>query len=205
MRIDDLIKEHAQDSSKGSLDLSADSWQNASITIKKIQGSSCDLSILCQKLLNKNEQLVAKGDTHELETTLLMQIETLDALFYDMLQQATQATMVDHLRLFADIAFKAQKQTRQTVSVLAEFKNPRRTTFVKQQNVAVNQQVNNATQDLENLKNPANELISETTYEAMDYRGTPEAIRADSNVATLEVCKGSGYLKRQGCEQTECV
>jgi hypothetical protein len=41
------------------------------------------------------------------------------------------------------IALKAQNKSRQTLVTLIEFKNPTKTTFIRQQNNAISQQVNN--------------------------------------------------------------
>ncbi|MGH8646968.1 MAG: hypothetical protein ACREX4_21935 [Gammaproteobacteria bacterium] len=64
------------------------------------------------------------------------------------------------------LALKAQNQCRQTLAALAEIKNPRRTTFIGQQNNATNQQVNNVGGPSETRKNPEtreNELLEAKT------------------------------------------
>lgn len=95
--------------------------------------------------------------------------------------------MVNQLEVFAGMAFKAQSQSRKTLAVLAELKSPRRTTFIKQQNNAITQQVNNGVQSKsQNSEKVTNELLSEAGYEALDYRGAKETGVINSAMAAME-------------------
>ena len=56
---------------------------------------------------------------------------------------ARNCEFLNGTEIYSNMAFNAQKQCRQTLLALHEVQHPRRTTFVNQQNNAINQQVNN--------------------------------------------------------------
>lgn len=84
------------------------------------------------------------------------------------------------------MAFKAQAQCRATLQTLVEVKYPRHTSFVKQQNVAAVQQVNNgpapseASRAREDLPEMANELLEGDHHERMESSaaGTPSPVNS---------------------------
>jgi hypothetical protein len=116
----------------------------------------------------------------------------------------TNVDMINQIEVFSNIAFRAQAECRKTLSVLAELKHPRRVTFVKQQNNAVNQQVNNTvkyeSEEFENSKKFANELISEMTHEKVDIGRAISAGAIDSSSETVDVFNGA---KNSGGERKE--
>lgn len=80
------------------------------------------------------------------EAMLLCQALTLDTMFNELANQAGANMLVgrkDATEQYLRMALKAQAQCRTTLETLAEIRNPRQATFVKQQNVAHQQQVNN--------------------------------------------------------------
>jgi hypothetical protein len=88
---------------------------------------------------------VQRGDLSETEATLTAQAVTLDAIFNAMAKRAA-LNMGSHLNAtesYMRMALKAQAQCRATLETLAEVKFPKAATFVRQQNVAYQQQVNN--------------------------------------------------------------
>lgn len=102
--------------------------------------------------------------------------------------QAAHAKHVDQLDLYARLTLKAQNQLRQTLSTLAEIRNPRRTTFIKQQNQAVNQQVLNSpvadqTGKIQDLT--ATGLLERGTHERLDFGAAALAVRNDADLATV--------------------
>ena len=121
----------------------------------------------------------------------MTQAHTLDCLFHKMTSKAARADYIPNIQIYFEIAMKAQKQCRQTLSALVDIKHPRRATFVKQQNNAINQQINNDS-DFENFQEkPANELLTEVKHETVDTRGTLKASRADKELAAVEKIHGS--------------
>jgi hypothetical protein len=88
---------------------------------------------------------VNSGDLSEMEATLVAQATTLDAVFNELARRAA-FNMGEHLtatETYLRLALKAQAQSRATIETLAEIKYPKSATFVKQQNNAYQQQVNN--------------------------------------------------------------
>jgi len=133
---------------------------------------------------------VTDGNMARGESMLVAQAHTLDALFnhlavlaaHNMPGSASSGEMIYRL------AFKAQAQRRANIEALAEIKNPRSVSFVKQANIAGgNQQVNNggnhtirAGARTQENEIPPNKLLTDTSYETLDARGTLTASRADS-------------------------
>lgn len=88
---------------------------------------------------------VKAGDLSDVEATLTAQAATLDTVFNELARRAA-LNMGEHLsatETYLRLALKAQAQCRATLETLAEVKYPKAATFVRQQNVAYQQQVNN--------------------------------------------------------------
>lgn len=86
---------------------------------------------------------VTDDDTKEIEQMLYTHAKTMDYVFYDALEKLSKCNMINQIETYANIAFRAQNQSRKTLLALADLKNPHRATFIKQQNNAINQQINN--------------------------------------------------------------
>lgn len=156
-------------------------------TINTLHGKTLDLNALIDELLYRSKQ-VNKNDLQEVERMLLMLAKTLDYIFYDTLKKLVGLDMINHIEVFSSIAFKAQSQSRKTLATLAELKRPSSTTFINQQNNALAQQVNNKDNVVksEKNKNISNELLSEGNHEALESRGTQEAVRLNPNMEAME-------------------
>ena len=75
---------------------------------------------------------------------MVSQATALQTVFTSLVCRAQVQTQQRHLEAFMGLAFKAQAQSRATISALVELKYPRQATFVKQANIAHGpQQVNN--------------------------------------------------------------
>ena len=109
------------------------------------------------------------GDLNRVDAMLVTQAYTLDAIFNELAQRAA-ANMGEYMNatdLYLRLALKAQSQCRATLETLAEIKYPKSATFVRQQNVGINQQVNNSESTpnnsrvcaREDLLNSANKLL----------------------------------------------
>jgi hypothetical protein len=163
-----------------------DAVMSSAFTINAIHDDRLDLGTIATELVASARRLI-EGNTKEIEMTLLSQAQTLNVLFHHMLTQITSMDMVNQIQIFADIALRAQNQSRKTLAILADLKNPRRATFIKQQNNAVNQQINNGSQ-IKNCENPTNELVTEVKNEKMVNRRKVKAISINKEpkaVATL--------------------
>ena len=129
------------------------------------------------------------------ESMLMAQASALNGIFAEMARRSAM-NMGTHLpacETYMRMALKAQAQCRATLETLSEVKNPRVTNFVRQQNNATQQQVNNnmcdnnkCTRTEKNI-NQSNELLSEATNEKLDTRRTPTASNPDSHLETMEV------------------
>lgn len=124
---------------------------------------------------------VASGDMTAMESMLVSQAYALQNVFSNMMRRALNADYLNQSNVYSKIALKAQNQCRQTLAVLSEMKNPKRTTFIKNQ--ATNQQVNF---NSEKNKNQSNELLSEGKYAPMDLCGTGTTVEANKELATVE-------------------
>jgi hypothetical protein len=123
---------------------------------------------------------IQNGDLSHLEAILYAQIETLNTVFQATLNQANATQYLESAQHYYDCALKAQNQCRRTVLALAELKNPRKATFIKQQNNAVNQQINS-----EINSQPENKVLEVRDGERLDGRTAQAAIGVDSGVETL--------------------
>jgi hypothetical protein len=171
---------------------------NVATTMKFAKGYWGDLNINDARdvMLEKVERTLA-GNLNEVETTLTVQAVTLDAIFNELARRAS-FNMGEHLNateIYLRLALKAQGQCRATLETLAEIKYPKAPTFVRQQNVAYQQQVNNGDATSKNnasstpapahgkTSNQSNELLEAQHGEWLDS-GT--AAKASSNDSQLE-------------------
>ena len=133
---------------------------------------------------------VKEGDLSDLEEMLVCQTYSLQHIFMTMALKINSTTVVDHIDLFSRYALKAQNQCRSTIATLSEMKNPKRATFIKQQNNAVNQQINQD-ENSKNLDKPANELLEQTNGERLDTGKTEETIGANKVLEPVEKSNGT--------------
>ena len=136
---------------------------------------------------------VNAGDLSDLEATLTVQATTLDTIFNELARRAAH-NMGQHLNateLYLRLAFKAQAQCRATIETLAQVKYPKVATFIKQANIAQQQQVNNSrnadTQSSRTEKSidATNELLEAQHGERLDIRATGEASGGNSDMETV--------------------
>lgn len=143
---------------------------------------------------------VTDGNTKEIEQMLYTHAKALDYVFYDALGQLANCGMINQIETYSNIAFRAQNQSRKTLLALMELKNPSRATFIKQQNNAITQQVNNEVKsNPKNFENPekvANELLEIKYEQRMDTRTTTSPITKDPAMATMEVCRSKNSRRK---------
>jgi hypothetical protein len=135
--------------------------------------------------------IVAGSDAH-LQRMLIAQLETLNSLFYKMIGRVNAAEYVDSLEIYADMALQIQNQARRTVATLVDIQRPKRTTFVKQANIAENQQINLYLPDVsENFPEYENQVSELPNVTALDDRAKEEAIGKNSTLEALGEIYGS--------------
>ena len=154
---------------------------------------------------------VNDGSLSELENTLTAQASTLNVIFNAMAQRAA-LNMGKHMgacETYLRMALKAQAQCRATIETLAEVKYPKVATFVGQQNVAYQQQVNNGDNKSGNLtrgkrtsaheksKNHSNELLEAQHGKRLDTRTKIKAGGNDQNMETVGKINGGKDTHRK--------
>lgn len=155
------------------------------------------------------------GDLSELEATLTAQAATLNAVFNEMARRASinMGQHMDATEKYMRLALKAQGQCRATVETLAEIKFPRSATFIKQANIAGQQQVNNGQAGIEDHRltgspektiNSTNELLSEQANATLDTAGARAPSRANSELETVGAINRTKDTGRKGARQSEC-
>lgn len=179
-------------------------------TFAKSSFGAINLNEATDVIREKSEKVTA-GDFSGLEATLSAQATTLDAMFNELAKRAA-LNMGEHLgatETYLRLAFKAQTQCRATIETLAEIKYPKAATFVRQQNVAYQQQVNNGgVPDSSNntrtgapahgnSDNQSNELLNEATHENVDSSGTSKTSRANQDLETVETVNRSKDSRRK--------
>jgi hypothetical protein len=146
---------------------------------------------------------VKSGDMSGVESTLMAQAMTLDSIFNEMARRAA-LNMGEHLaatETYLKMAFKAQSQCRSTLETLAEVKAPRVATFIKQANIANQQQVNNGSAGTGgNESHPrgeniiqSNELLEAHHGERLDTRAQGKASGNDPHLEAVGAVHGAAH------------
>lgn len=139
---------------------------------------------------------VNRGDLSQAEAMLMNQATALQSLFARLAERGMNCEQVVGFEANMRMALRAQSQCRATLETLAEIKYPKAATFVRQQNVAYQQQVNNA-ETGNNTKqsahapahgeteNKSNELLEDQHEQRLDTGTTGAAIGADKELETV--------------------
>lgn len=164
------------------------SFPSAAIAIASLD-KTLDFATILESLEESIER-VLDGKTTEIEAMLITQAKTLEYLFNDALRNLASSEM-EYAEVYANIAFRAQNQSRKALMALAELKSPRRTMFIKQQNNAVNQQVNNVltpiSNNCKNSKKVTNELLKEASHETLDFQEKTDVINVNSEMELIKI------------------
>lgn len=143
-------------------------------------------------------RLANDGDLSRAEAMLAIQAHTLDAIFNNLARRAINAEYMDNLDRYLRLALKAQSQCRATLETLALMKSPPQLALIRQQNVAVNQQVNNEAPPLTPDPSRAREtdsapskLLEVKDGERLDTGAAGTAGRADQELASVGALDGA--------------
>lgn len=144
-----------------------------------------------EEVVNANDKVLA-GDSEEIESLLINQAKALDAVFYQYMGKTLSAELIIQMQAFSQLALKAQNQCRNTLATLSELKNPSKPTFIKQQNNAAIQQVNNVekvevkkSEISENFQKSANELLEVKNNEWLDTRAQSKTITVNPEMEAV--------------------
>lgn len=149
--------------------------------------------------LSQESARVQDGDLTGLESMLTAQAHTLDVMFAALAKKASKqmdAGFAKAADIYLRLALKAQSQCRTTVEAIAEIKYPRAPTFVKQQNVGQNVQVNNGVPNnatstrahapaREKDNTEANKLLEASDGERLDVGATGAAGGVNQDMAAV--------------------
>lgn len=164
----------------------------AAVTLKEYGKSygDLDLSGLIDALTTQTKA-ANNGDLERGEAMLTTQAHILDAVFNNLARRAINAEYMDQLDRYLKLALRAQSQCRATWDTLAAMKNPPMMGYVKQANIAHNQQVNNgaaakgaASRERESV-DLKSKLLEETSGKWLDIGAKGTAGKANPPMAPL--------------------
>ncbi|WP_175796580.1 hypothetical protein [Burkholderia anthina] len=151
--------------------------------------------------LNDMVRQIGDGDMSSVERLLVSQAVALNALFGECAHMAGKH-MGSHMPAtdaYMRMALKAQQQSASTLKILGEIKNPRQVAFIKQQNNAHQQQVNNGmpppSRARKEGRDQTNELLERQHGEWMDARTAGEAGRGNQAMEAVGAVDGSGDVR----------
>lgn len=141
------------------------------------------------KVLIEEGKRINAGNLIHVERMLLIQAQTLDAMFNNLACRATLTDFAEPLEALLRVALRAQSQCRATLETLANIKNPPQVAFVKQANIGHNQQVNNhgnpENARAEETKNQQNQLLEKCDGKRLDIGTQEKAVNIDKELATV--------------------
>jgi hypothetical protein len=184
---------------------------NTAMTFAKGTFATDEKITLCSfiDVMEEKVDKVKSGDMSGLEATLTAQAITLDAVFNELAKRAANSILhMPTCETLLRLALKAQAQCRATIETLAEVKQPKSATFVKQQNVAYQQQVNNGENIAsdkrtnspshgKNKSNRQNELLDDKDGKWLDGRTTIATIDDDTQMETMGAIDRSKNTRRK--------
>ena len=151
-----------------------------------------DINLLIKGLRGQTDDLVS-GDLESIEGILAVQAHTLNMIFSSLARLGAD-NIFDRFKVaekLIRLALRAQSQSRATLDSLAAIKRP----VFKQTNIAHgHQQVNNFSEK----ENTPNELLEQTDGERLDPGTPPEAVRVDSDLATVGKQHRAKNKRRKG-------
>ena len=118
-------------------------------------------------------EAIKGGDLAPVEAMLFSQAKALEAVFTRLLHRGMAQDNIAPFQANMAMALKAQAQCRATLQTLVEAKQPRAVAFVKQANIAQQQQVNNGNfatsthAHAKEIPQQGNELLEDATHEQM--------------------------------------
>ena len=145
-----------------------------------------DYGAMSERLKEVNAAVI-DGDLSIAEALLIDQAIVLQSVFSNFTAKMGNANHLSQIEAFGKIALRAQNQCQRTLKTLLEYKNPKRTTFIKQQNNATNQQINdgNLKEIPEKETDPANKLLEVNHETRLDTGKTQETVTVDSELETV--------------------
>ena len=152
-------------------------------------GSELNLFDVNDALTERFLKVTKEGDMTTPEAMLLAQAHTCEAIFHEFARRSLRSDTMPKLEAYMRMALKAQQQSASTLRVLGELKSPKQIAFIKQANVAHQQQVNNCTapptRAHEESSNQSNELLEHQHGERLDTGTAGQAGRGNQTLETV--------------------
>jgi hypothetical protein len=146
---------------------------------------------------------VGRGDMSQVEAMLYAQAASLQSIYVKLFTRAMGQDGLHQFNVFMAMALKAQAQCRCTLEALNEVKFPKTATFVKQANIAQQQQVNNGSLvRAEKKEDPTNELLKEAHHELV-AGSTKPAVKSHPAMEAVGPFNGAANLPRQKAKRAK--
>ncbi|WP_241673225.1 hypothetical protein [Lacisediminimonas profundi] len=155
---------------------------------------------------------VKAGDLSRPEEILSCHAIVLDNMFHSLARRAA-ANMGKYppaADMYMRMALKAQSQCRTTVEALGDLKHPKSATFIRQANIASQQQVNNGSEPMpsppraeEKDVTSTNELLMESRSATLDSGGAGATSGVDTGLEAVGKIDRSGNAARKGSRSNE--
>ncbi len=122
-----------------------DPLNHAALSLEQCSGlaihQELGFTVLAERLSEVTKD-IKSGDTQHIQRMLLGQSIVLDAIFTNLLRRGLETSFGGVKEPMLRLALQAQKQSRQTLGVLADISQPKASVLI-QNNHAQNQQINN--------------------------------------------------------------
>lgn len=184
----------------------------SAMSVVKAYSPECGLDLAEMVFAMRDfNKAVADDDMRRVEAMLLGQAHALQSMFADLAYRAKHQTGLAAIQTIMGLALKAQSQCRATLQTLSDVKYPKQATFIKQANIASQQQVNNgahppSTEHSAREEKPKhqNELLKDTSHETkiigMDTGTARQTIGADPHLETVGAINRPAVKRRQGAQ-----
>jgi hypothetical protein len=155
-------------------------------------------------VLRDSVKAAQEGNLGEYEGMLGAQAYALNAIFLEMTRRAALnlGTHLGATEQYMRLALKAQSQARTTIETLAEVKNPRPVAFVRQANIAQNQQINNGAIEqappAPAIESPQTKLLEASNVTRLDTRAQSGAGRSNPPLEAVGSVNRTKVRRRQG-------
>lgn len=180
----------------------------AALTVKTFSKVAGDLDFgQLVEQLGEQAKAIKGGSMERPEAMLITHAHTLDTLFNELARRAAgnMGHYPETVERYMRLALKCQSQCRTTIETLADIKNPRPVAFVKQANIANNQQINNGAQPpgalmdqyaqahagAREIKNQPNELLEAQHGKRLDTGTAGQAIGGNSAMEAVGAVYGA--------------
>ena len=173
--------------------------------LRQVQtGNNPDANGICGHVAMESLEILAhkvrSGDTGPIEDVLFGQLKWLEQLAFIEAANMSRHTKLEPVLAIGYFVLRIQEQARKTAATLAAIRQgPRNTTFIKQQNQAVVQQVNHS----ENISAYSANKVMEVENERMDRRAEKKEVGAHSAIEALDAEYRAENAKRESASLPE--